>query len=247
MIKRTTIISTLIACLAFVLVAVLNTTALADEAIRTNVAPAPVPERISGKVIEFKTDAGYTYVQVETGTEKVWAAGPVTELKNGDTVTFTTDMPMHDFHSKALNRDFPVLYFSSSLKEGQNLAGIKKAHSGMANGVGNKAGQSIAHVEGIERIDGGNTIDEIMKDKDSLGGKMLRVRGKVTKVNARIMKRNWIHLRDSSSPDDLIVTSNALAVVGDVVVVKGKLGLNRDFGLGYTYPVLLEDATITKE
>jgi thiol-disulfide isomerase/thioredoxin len=70
------------------------------------------PRTIAGKVTDVITAAGFTYVEVDTGNEKVWAAGPgVTPLKKGDTVAFSTEMPMQNFHSKTLGRDFPLIYF----------------------------------------------------------------------------------------------------------------------------------------
>jgi hypothetical protein len=34
--------------------------------------------------------------------------------------------------------------------------------------------------------------------------------------------------------------------VGDIITVKGTLAKDRDFGSGYRYKVLIEDATISK-
>lgn len=70
------------------------------------------PQKITGKVTEVISAAGFTYVAVDNGKEQVWAAGPGNiALKKGDTVAFTTEMPMHNFHSKTLDRDFPLIYF----------------------------------------------------------------------------------------------------------------------------------------
>ena len=79
----------------------------------------------------------------------------------------------------------------------------------------------------------------------------MSVRGKVVKYNPDIMGRNWIHLRDGSGSrdkkdDDITVTTTETAAVGEVVVVRGTVHLDRDFGAGYAYPVILEDAQITK-
>ena len=41
-------------------------------------------------------------------------------------------------------------------------------------------------------------------------------------------------------------TTSDSAAVGDVVVVKGTVRLDKDFGAGYAYPVIVEDAKITK-
>lgn len=71
-------------------------------------------QKISGKVTEVITAAGFTYAEVDTGKEKVWAAGPgVTPLREGDRVSFSTEMPMQNYHSKNLGRDFPLIYFVS--------------------------------------------------------------------------------------------------------------------------------------
>jgi len=66
------------------------------------------------------------------------------------------------------------------------------------------------------------------------------------------MGRNWLHIRDGSGSrekkdDDLTVTSADGAAVGDVVVVKGVARVDRDFGAGYAYPIVLEDAKVTRE
>ncbi len=66
---------------------------------------------LTGTVLETIDASGYVYVHLDTGKEKVWAAGPPTPIKKGDSLTISTNMPMQNFHSKALNRDFPVLYF----------------------------------------------------------------------------------------------------------------------------------------
>ena len=70
------------------------------------------PEKISGKVTDVITNGGLNYAEIDTGKEKVWAAGPgTTTIKKGDRVTFSPEMLMSNFHSKALDRDFPVIYF----------------------------------------------------------------------------------------------------------------------------------------
>ena len=67
--------------------------------------------RIHGKVTDIIKASGYTYAEVDTGKKKVWAAGPVTPLKAGDMIGFSTRMPMKNFHSKSMKRDFPIIYF----------------------------------------------------------------------------------------------------------------------------------------
>jgi type IV secretory pathway protease TraF len=93
------------------------------------------------------------------------------------------------------------------------------------------------------------TVASLNKDKVSLAGKTIKVQGKVVKVNNGIMGRNFVHVQDGtgdpkSNTNNLIVTSKQTAQIGDSVTVSGVVALNRDFGSGYSYPLLIEDATI---
>ena len=203
------------------------------------------PGKIYGKVTEVIDIAGYTYAEVDTGKEKVWAAGPVTPLKTGDMISFSTKMPMQNFHSKSIGRDFSVIYFINRYFTDK---GALATTSTMASPHGQaKEQQIIQPIKGINKVEGGNTIAEIYTDKSSLNGKTIRVRGQVTRFTADILGKNWLHIRDSSTLDDLTVTTNGKTAVGDVVIAEGKLELDKDFNYGYFYPVILEDATITKE
>ena len=92
------------------------------------------------------------------------------------------------------------------------------------------------------------TIDAVYKDKTKLEGKQVTVKGKVVKVNNGIMGRNFLHIQDGTGgkdTNDLSVTSTQTAKVGDQVTVVGKVILNKDFGAGYAYPLLVEEATVT--
>ncbi len=89
---------------------------------------------------------------------------------------------------------------------------------------------------------------EIFAGKEELAGKQVPLRGKVVKFLRQIMGKNWLHLQDGSGSEgtnDLTVTTTVMVEVGDLVLVNGKVSVNRDFGYGYSYEVLLEDAEIT--
>ena len=93
------------------------------------------------------------------------------------------------------------------------------------------------------------TIGELYRERAALNGKQVKLQGKVVKVNNKIMQRNFLHLQDGAgSPDDgsndITVTSQDTANVGDQVTVTGTLVLDHDFGAGYKYPLLVEKATI---
>ena len=88
-------------------------------------------------------------------------------------------------------------------------------------------------------------------EKDQLAGQPVVFRGKVVKTNPNIMGKNWLHVRDGSGAEgtnDLTVTTAGTAPnVGDTVVVKGTVALNKDFGMGYQYDIIVEDAEVTVE
>lgn len=94
------------------------------------------------------------------------------------------------------------------------------------------------------------TVAAIYKDKATLAGKTVSAQGKVVKVNNGIMGRNFVHVQDGTgdakaSTNNLVVTSKQTAAVGDQVTISGLVVLNRDFGSGYSYPLLIEEATVT--
>jgi len=110
---------------------------------------------------------------------------------------------------------------------------------------------AVVDLAGIVKAEGGKTVAEVYAEKDALADQPVAVRGKVVKVNADIMGKNWIHVQDGSGAEganDLTVTTaGTLPNVGDTVLVSGKLSLNKDFGMGYQYPVIVEDAEVTVE
>ena len=202
--------------------------------------------RIRGKVMDIVDVTGYTYVEVDTGEKKVWAAGPVTSLAIGDMIAFSTEMPMTNFHSKAMERDFPIIYFVGRFITDAETPANKAAAIAAPHAQINQQ-QMAEPADGINKVEGGNTIAEIYAQKDNLNGKTIRVRGQVTKFTAEIMGKNWLHIRDSSTPDDLTVTTDGTAAINDIVIIEGKLELDKDYGYGYKYPIILEDAKLTQE
>lgn len=95
------------------------------------------------------------------------------------------------------------------------------------------------------------TVVEVITNRVELKDQTVSVRGKVVKFTPDILDKNWIHLRDgtgsaSDNTNDVLVTTNDNAKVGDVVVVKGVVRNDKDFGSGYLYKVLIEEAILSK-
>ena len=99
----------------------------------------------------------------------------------------------------------------------------------------------------VKKAEGGYTIAELFAQARTLAGKEVMVRSKVVKFNSGIMDKNWVHLQDgtgdmANKTHDLTVTSDQIVSVGETVVVKGQLTIDRDIGAGYKYPVMIEQA-----
>jgi hypothetical protein len=105
-------------------------------------------------------------------------------------------------------------------------------------------------LSGVEKAADGVTVAELFATKDQLAGQPVTLRGKVVKVNAGIMGTNWLHIRDGSGEEgsnNITITTGQMADVGDLVLVTGVLTVNKDFGMGYQYDAIIEDAEITVE
>lgn len=212
---------------------------LQDPSKQNNDLPAGVQE---GTVAEVLQTNNYTYLNVGSNNNELWLAGPKTEAATGDIFYFTESMKMKDFQSKELNRNFDQIIFVSKLSK--NLDDFKQTtpnkNKHEANIKTNK--QDI----NIQKVDGNVTIADLYANKSTFENKTIIVKGVVTKYNAGIMGKNWIHLQDGTENDgkfDLAITTLAQSKVGDTLTLEGKISLNKDFGYGYKYDILLEDAT----
>jgi hypothetical protein len=231
-----------------------NPPAAGDQA-----APAaPQTASIKGKVVEKLEAPPYTYLKLAAGKEEVWAAVPKTDSKAGDEVTVVNAMPMNGFESKTLNRKFDVVYFGTlegatppPIQPGPGAdaspAGMAAQHANVAKGPTDVGDVRVEKAAGADA----RTVAEVYAQRTALKEKPVAVHGKVVKYNAGIMGKNWVHLRDGSGKadkgdNDITVTTQDSVNVGDVVLVKGVVRIDKDFGAGYAYPVIVEDAKISK-
>jgi hypothetical protein len=208
---------------------------------------AAAPGGISGEVMETMDAGGYTYVRVKSGRDEVWAAGPETPVSVGDVVAMPEGMKMENFKSETLDRSFDAVYFVSEIRVGPEASagGNRKMPPNHPPMQSVPEGMDFS---GIEVPDGGVSIADLYSGKTELEGKQVRVRGKVVKFTPGVMGKNWIHLRDGTGDegtDDVAVTTDATVAVGDVVTAQGTVVLDKDFGFGYKYIVLVENAKVT--
>lgn len=96
----------------------------------------------------------------------------------------------------------------------------------------------------VEPCEGCITISNLLANKQSYSGKVIKVKGKVTKFNPEIMGKNWVHIQDGSEfrgAFDLTITTDKKVSVGETITFEGKIVLDKDFGYGYFYSVLMEE------
>ncbi len=198
----------------------------------------------TGKVVETMNAGGYTYVQVDDGSKKIWAAAPQFPVKVGAQVVVPQGMPMTDFYSKTLDRTFEVVYFVADVQVLGSDSAKDKIAAAHAAGHANAA---VVDLSNIQKAPGGQTVAELFANKASLAGKEVVVRGRVVKFTPAVMGKNWLHVRDGTGDagtNDLTVTTDGVVKVGDMVTVTGTVVLDKDVGAGYVYKVLLEGGKI---
>jgi hypothetical protein len=220
---------------------------IAMALISTARAQAP---RGEGTVLSTIDAGSYTYVEIDINSERMWFAAPTLSLKAGDRVVAPAGMAMKDFHSETLDRTFEMVYFVDAITSADALEPVKAmpaGHPPIESATCPVPNSACFDFSGIEKPEGAKTVAEIYEESSALTGKSVVVRGIAVKVNENIMGKNWIHLQDGTGKpgsDNLTVTTTNTVEVGSTVTAGGILAVDRDFGYGYQYAVLLEDAVV---
>lgn len=211
-------------------------------------ATAPAALSITGSVLEVKDVESYTYLRLKTADGETWAAVSKTPVKKGAKVTIENVTVMNNFESRSLNQTFKTIAFG-------NLAGAGATKSGHTMGMalpGNNPPANIPDIK-VAKASGANawTVAEINAKAAELKDKPVVVRGRVVKYNPAIMGKNWLHLRDGSGSaeqgtNDILVTTAMEAQLGTIVTIRGTARTEKDFGSGYAYKVMIEEARIEK-
>lgn len=201
-----------------------------------------------GTVVSTVDASGYTYAEIDVDGKPMWYAAPALKLKAGDRVVAPGGMPMKDFHSETLNRTFEVVYFVESIPLAgttEKAAILPAGHPPIQSTACPASAPAPVDFSDIEKPEGGLSVEEVYLESTALAGKPVMVRGKAIKVTNGIMGKNWIHLQDGTgqaNSNDLTVTTTNVVSVGATITARGTLATNLDFGYGYTYSVLLQDA-----
>ena len=214
--------------------------------------PAAAPaagDQLAGPVLEHLIATPYVYLRVKTSKGEVWAAVPEVKIVNGAEVTVFNPMLMTKFESKALKRTFDEVYFGT-------LSPADAAASGAGGNPSAGAPMPAAPIDvgKIEKATGADarTVSEVWAQKATLAGKPVTIRGMVVKYNEAVMGKNWIHIQDGSGDakqgtNDITVTSMDGAAKGELVTIRGTVRADKDFGSGYFYAIIVEDAKVVKD
>lgn len=180
----------------------------------------------------------YTYLNVEENGENFWIAASKMEVAKGETVYYTGGLMKKNFQSREFNRVFETLYLVSNI---QKQPGGTEAGTGtMGQGSGSA---SLDPPKDVKPAEGAIKISELLANKQKYAGKMVKLTGKCVKINPNIMGRNWIHLQDGSANNyDLTITTSENIPLGHIVTVEGTVALDKDFGAGYKYDIIVEGA-----
>lgn len=198
-------------------------------------------------VKEVLQTTSYTYVHAEEKGELQWIAVPKMDANEGETYYYQGGMQMGEFKSKELDRTFSAILFLNGLISPDVVEGGKTSLT-----VSNQKPEAaiITINESIEPAEGGITIAELYANKEKYANKIVKVRGKVTKFNAKILSRNWIHIQDSQDNQgkmDLTATTSEETKVGDIIILEGMIILDKDFGAGYFYELIMENSRIVDQ
>jgi len=201
---------------------------------------APGTHKVS--VAEVIQANSYTYLNVNEGKENYWIAVTKTEVENGETYYYSGALEMKNFESKDLQRTFEKIYFVQDISK-QPITTMQQMPPG-STPHGRKKIDQKAEIS-VDPAKGGISIAELYGNRDSYKEKTVKIKGQVTKFSPNIMGKNWVHIQDGTNDSgnyDLTVTTNDVVKVGDVVTFEGTIVLKKDFGAGYFYEVIMEDA-----
>jgi hypothetical protein len=207
-------------------------------------------------VKEVLQTRNYSYLNVTENDSTLWLTVLKLEAKPGDIYYFLDNdgFVTQNFESKELARKFGKVVFLNKIytDEQQLSSNAPLDETNSINMIENyhQQNKKDAFIKGkivVEKAKDGITISELFSNKDKYANKEVVIRGQIVKYNDSIMGRNWVHLQDgteSNSTFDLTITTAAQVKIGEIVTFRGKIALNKDFGYGYSYEIIMEDAQL---
>ncbi len=222
-------------------------TSCGDGGMKRNKDLAPNVQQVTAE--EVLQTSNYTYVRVADGEKDYWVAVPRADIELDKTYYWSQGAEMKNFTGKEINRTFESIIFVSDFTDQPITEASAQQAPQMQMGQTTQGTPQVAAEAGISvpKAPGGVSIAELYAKKESLNGKPVKISGKVVKFSPMIMNRNWVHIQDGTKEGehyDLTITTQEMVNVGDVVTFEGILSLNKDFGAGYFYDVILENGKL---
>ncbi|HFA51673.1 MAG TPA: hypothetical protein ENJ95_21880 [Bacteroidetes bacterium] len=190
----------------------------------------------------------YSYLNVSENGENFWIAVMKMDAKPGDIYYYKGGLIKKNFYSKEYDRTFETVYLVSNIRK-QPVAPDKNSAGGSA------IDEALSKIKGntvvtdspinVSPAEGAIKLSELFSNKEKYEGKTVKITGKIVKINPMIMGRNWVHIQDGSGDKlDLTVTTTENIPLGHVVTLEGTIALNKDFGAGYRYDIIMEGAVL---
>lgn len=213
----------------------------------THINVSPVESQMHQVVVHETLDTDkYTYMKVTENGEEFWVAATKRQVEIGGTYYFNGGLLKRNFFSKEYNRTFETLYLVSGIHQKPISTGEIGSSSAIDVALTRiKGNVAEGGPMNVKHTDGAITLEELFRNMEKYSGKSVTVTGKVVKVNPMIMGRNWAHIQDGTGEGlDLTITTNDNVPLGHVVSMEGVIALNKDFGAGYKYDIILEEAEL---
>jgi len=189
------------------------------------------------EVMEVLKTSKYSYLRVREGEEEpYWIASMKSDFQEGQKLIYEGGLLKTNFKSTEYDRVFERLYLVSKIKllDGKEVP-LTNSDDEAPKTVG-------AH---FNKPDQEDIVDlaEVVNDPEKYKDQKIKVYGEVVKVNANIMDRNWLHIKDGTADEfDFVLTSQSAVPVGHSMIFEGTISLSRDFGSGYVYELIMENA-----
>ena len=200
-------------------------------------------------VNEVLKTSKYMYLNVTEKDEQFWIATRLMDVAVGQTYHYKGGLLKTNYESKEHQRVFEKIYLVSNRLVHANHGTNSNLNDGnkLTTKVDEVISETVPEIEPSKRVEikGSLKISELVENFSKYEGQIVQISGVCVKINAGIMNRNWIHLKDGSRDDyDLVITSNTFIKEGEVITMKAKVSLNKDFGAGYKYELILEDGIL---
>jgi hypothetical protein len=200
-------------------------------------------------VNEILTATRYLYLNVSEGNEQFWIAVRKQEVNVGETYYYKRALLKTNFESKENNKVFEKIYLVTKLVSAnhgnEQETKINNIDISEVTDVNKSKAEKVESSKSIVTVEGSVKIAELVENISKYEGKTVQVSGKCVKINPGIMNRNWIHIKDGSKDDyDLVITSDTFVAEGTMITMKALVSVNKDFGAGYKYDLILENGVL---